>query len=143
VIDTPKSTTFKFTKDLSRGMTNSDVMELQKRLIEEGFLKVAQPGSYFGNMTFAAVQAYQKKHGLPQVGRVGPKTRDVLNGGSVSSMTQEQRQALIALLQSQLKVLLAKIAEMTAAQAATTTPPVASSTTPVVSTSTATSTPTN
>jgi peptidoglycan/xylan/chitin deacetylase (PgdA/CDA1 family) len=70
---------FIFTRTLQTGSTGNDVMELQKRLIAEGHLKIAAPTTYFGSLTRAAVILYQKAKGLPQVGIVGPQTRAELN----------------------------------------------------------------
>lgn len=71
--------TFQFTKNLRLGMKNNDVMELQKRLVAEGFLKVT-PTGYFGKATFAAVKAYQTAHSIkPVSGFVGPLTRAELS----------------------------------------------------------------
>jgi hypothetical protein len=71
---------FRFTKNLKYGMTDSDVMELQKRLIAEKFLTLDAPTNYFGPLTFAAVKKYQTAHGIvPVLGFVGPLTRAELN----------------------------------------------------------------
>ena len=80
---------FKFTFNLSFGMRNDDVMQLQTRLTAEGVYGGPITG-YFGPLTRAVVMKYQGMHGLEQVGRVGPKTRATLNGeplptGTVSS----------------------------------------------------------
>lgn len=80
---TPPSTissggSFRFTKPLKFGSSGTEVLELQKRLKEEGFL-TATPNGYFGYGTLAAVKAYQKAHGLNQLGTVGPGTRAALN----------------------------------------------------------------
>ena len=53
-------------------------MELQNRLISEGYLKAEATG-YFGPLTFAAVKAYQTANGLPSTGFVGPLTLAKLN----------------------------------------------------------------
>jgi N-acetylmuramoyl-L-alanine amidase len=53
-------------------------MELQSKLIAEGFLKASATG-YFGPATFAAVKAYQSSKGLPSTGFVGPMTIAKLN----------------------------------------------------------------
>lgn len=66
---------FSFTKDLSYGNSNSDVIQLQKRL------KVLPQSGFFGSITLAAVRAYQTKNGLPSTGFVGPLTRAKLNAG--------------------------------------------------------------
>jgi peptidoglycan/xylan/chitin deacetylase (PgdA/CDA1 family) len=60
------------------GSRGTEVIELQKRLTQEGVYTGPITG-YFGPMTKAAVVKYQAIHGLPQVGIVGPMTRAVLN----------------------------------------------------------------
>lgn len=70
---------YKFNSSLSFGMTSVDVLALQKRLAAEGLL-TATPNGYFGFQTEAAVKAYQKAHGISQLGIVGPSTRAALNG---------------------------------------------------------------
>ncbi len=70
---------FKFTLNLSLGMHNSDVTELQKLLIAQGFLKVAAPTGWFGPLTQAAVKKYQTAHKISATGFVGPLTRAQLN----------------------------------------------------------------
>ncbi len=70
---------FVFTTTLQVGSTGNAVTELQKRLTAEG-LYSGPITAYFGQLTKAAVMAYQKAHSLPQVGIVGPQTRAVLNG---------------------------------------------------------------
>ncbi len=69
---------FKFNTPLSLGSTGNDVTELQKRLTREGVYTGPVNGS-FGPQTEAAVMAYQAKHGLTQLGSVGPGTRAALN----------------------------------------------------------------
>jgi hypothetical protein len=72
-----------FTKDLSFGMTDPDVLRLQKVLNQQFITRVAAlgPGSpgqeteYFGPKTKAAVQRFQTLHDLPSTGFVGPLTR--------------------------------------------------------------------
>lgn len=71
-----KKTKFIFNRDLKKGDTSSDVFELQKRL------GVVPMTSYFGWITFFAVILYQKTHGIPETGFVGPLTRGSLNTGS-------------------------------------------------------------
>lgn len=79
---------YQFNKDLFFGITDADVLFLQKKLNQDPKTMVAtsgagSPGSetyYFGNATKAAVAKYQALHGIvPAVGYVGPKTRAVLN----------------------------------------------------------------
>lgn len=71
-------TTFRFLIDLSLGMENNDVRELQTRLIKDGYLTVPATG-YFGPKTLAAVKSYQLAHRLPTTGFFGPMTRSIIN----------------------------------------------------------------
>lgn len=115
VLGATTGTCFQFTRNLSRGMTGNDVMELQKILKAKGHLVIDTPTSLFGPMTQAAVVKFQATNSLEQVGMVGPKTRALLNvceGG----LTDSQKQELIKSLQTQLDILLKKIAELIAAQ---------------------------
>ncbi len=75
--------TFHFTRLLSYGMKQSDVTELQRRLMAGGFFKGPITG-YFGSMTRSSVRAYQKAHNLSVIGVVGPLTREALNRESSS-----------------------------------------------------------
>jgi peptidoglycan hydrolase-like protein with peptidoglycan-binding domain len=70
---------FKFTLYLSLGATNNEVTELQKRLAVEGVYTGPVTG-HFGALTKGAVISYQAKHGISQLGVVGPATRAALNG---------------------------------------------------------------
>ena len=105
---------YNFTKTLQRGSKGEGVTELQRVLIANGYLKIDAPTEFFGPATEAAVKAYQKANGLEQVGVVGPKTRALLNKGTTSGTSKSDRLILIEQLQAQLKVLLAKIAALTA-----------------------------
>lgn len=67
-----------FDFDLSIGMSNQDVLELQKRLMEGGYF-TATPTGYFGSITASAVMRYQSAHGISTTGYVGPLTRARLN----------------------------------------------------------------
>lgn len=68
------------TRSLGRGMTNEEVTSLQEILsadpdiYPEGLIT-----GYFGVLTEKAVKKFQKKHGLEQLGLVGPKTRNALH----------------------------------------------------------------
>ncbi len=73
-----QSTRFEFKNFLEFGMENSEVSELQKRLIELGVYAGPVTG-YYGEKTKAAVIELQKKNGLDQRGYVGVNTRKVLN----------------------------------------------------------------
>lgn len=71
-----------FTRNLSLGMTGSDVETLQKYLNTHGFVVAASgfgsPGketTYFGPATQAALRSFQQANGLPAYGYFGPLTR--------------------------------------------------------------------
>lgn len=70
--------TVQFQNNLKFGDKNEDVKNLQARLVVEKLFKVS-PTGYFGSITLAAVKAYQKLHGVPTTGFVGPLTRAELN----------------------------------------------------------------
>lgn len=53
----------------------NDVKWLQWELCQAGYLKPDDIDGKFGNITLAAVKAYQKVHGLLVDGKVGPATR--------------------------------------------------------------------
>jgi len=65
------------TSDLDPGDTGDAVVFLQGRLTRAGH-KLKLDG-VFGDKTEGAVKAFQKEHGLPQVGRMGPRTRAKIN----------------------------------------------------------------
>ena len=93
IIDYAKSQQYVFTRELQRGMSGTDVMELQKRLDKEIAFdgKKCYVASYydvnFGALTEQSVQRYQKTKGIvssgtPQTtgyGRVGKMTLASLN----------------------------------------------------------------
>ena len=62
------------------GATDTQVSALQQYLKKLGIYSGPVTG-YFGDQTKAAVQAYQRKHGLEAIGVVGPSTRTLLNQG--------------------------------------------------------------
>jgi hypothetical protein len=77
-----------FIKDLSSGMTDPDVLVLQRILNKDPRTKVAVAGAgspgketdYFGPLTLAAVIKFQKLYAIsPPAGYVGPLTRAVLS----------------------------------------------------------------
>ncbi len=88
------ASTFRFLKDLSFGMKNNDVNELQLRLIKEGYLKSLNTG-YFGSQTLLAVKTYQKRHQLPASGFFGPMTRAMINGDNQTELDQTKINALL------------------------------------------------
>lgn len=72
--------TLKLIRQLRQGMSGDDVKLLQAVLAADG--TVYPEGfitGYFGRLTADAVKRFQKKHGLGQVGNVGPKTLEKLN----------------------------------------------------------------
>lgn len=74
-----KPAKFQFTKNLNIGMRNGDVLNLQYRLVDEGFATF-EPTGFFGAQTLKAVINYQKAKGIkPAVGYVGELTRAELN----------------------------------------------------------------
>lgn len=86
-----KKERFIFTKDLQFGDYDNDVVQLGKRLIEEGFWIDTQfnpPSPHYGLEIARGVRAYQKKYGITNwwtdliyKGRYfGPKTRLSMNG---------------------------------------------------------------
>jgi len=67
---------FLISSDLALGSEGSEVTQLQTFLASDP--EIYPDGlvtGYFGSLTQAAVKRFQAKHGLPQVGRVGPLTR--------------------------------------------------------------------
>ena len=77
-VSTPASTAGTFTSYLSPGITSSEVTQLQTVLQKLGFFSGSITG-YYGTATENAVIAFQKAHGLDQLGVVGPTTRTALN----------------------------------------------------------------
>lgn len=77
-----------FTEQLDIGQTSSEVLALQTALQSLGFFPATvQPTHYFGTITQAAVQKFQKQYGIASAGspgttgygRVGPATLAQLN----------------------------------------------------------------
>lgn len=73
-----KTAQYVFNKDLSMGTTSSAVGQLQTRLTAYGVYTGAIDRNY-GPKTVQAVKDYQKFKGIAQDGKVGPKTRKLLN----------------------------------------------------------------
>ena len=71
--------TFRFTATLSIGSHGTEVTELQRVLSRLGYYTYPSITGYFGNYTRSGVIAFQKAHGIAQVGYVGPATRAALN----------------------------------------------------------------
>ena len=55
-----------------------DVVELQGRLMELGYLELDEPTDYYGNSTEYAVELFQRQHGLKQDGVAGEQTQSLL-----------------------------------------------------------------
>ena len=74
-----KPVKFIFSKNLNIGMRNGDVLQLQHRLVDEGYATFT-PTGYFGVLTGIAIVKYQKAHGIPNpFPSCGPLTRTELN----------------------------------------------------------------
>lgn len=74
-----KPAKFIFNKDLRLGMRNADVLQLQHRMVNEGF-GTYEPTGYFGVQTLASVIKYQKAKNInPPYGYCGILTRTELN----------------------------------------------------------------
>jgi hypothetical protein len=69
---------FIFRTDFGFGAIGANVLNLQKRLVEEGYATFTPIGIY-GPQTKKAVMAYQGEHGILMTGYVGPITRKQLN----------------------------------------------------------------
>jgi peptidoglycan hydrolase-like protein with peptidoglycan-binding domain len=68
-----------FNANFGQGGAGDDVRELQERLRALGYFTFPTSTGYFGPITFAAVQAFQRANGIPATGFVGPLTRAALN----------------------------------------------------------------
>lgn len=62
------------------GATGSEATAIQKFFIARGYLKIATSTGYFGVTTQAAIEAFQKAHGLPQTGIIDVATFAAMNG---------------------------------------------------------------
>lgn len=70
----------KLTRSLSLGSEGDDVKSLQQWLSQ--FPDIYPEGKvtgHYGKLTEKAIKRYQKKYGLEQAGRIGPKTREHMN----------------------------------------------------------------
>ena len=54
------------------------VAEIQERLMELGFMDNDEPTEYYGEVTHAAVQTFQRQNQLPEDGVVGPATLEAI-----------------------------------------------------------------
>jgi len=60
-------------RDLRQGDSGADVTEVQRRLSRWGYYQGPISG-VFGPITLAAVQAFQRRHGLPVTGIIASRT---------------------------------------------------------------------
>ena len=67
-----------FTSYLTVGSSGNEVSALQALLAQLHFFSGTATG-YYGAATEKAVEAFQKAHGIAQLGVVGPSTRQALN----------------------------------------------------------------
>ena len=65
-------------KELKKGVRNKDVLKLQQRLYDLGFLNKESCTGYFGDYTEKIVKKFQKKVGLPQTGIADSATQEKL-----------------------------------------------------------------
>jgi peptidoglycan hydrolase-like protein with peptidoglycan-binding domain len=65
---------------IKAGATGVRVTAIQKFLIEKGGLNIPTTTAYFGTSTVAAVEVFQKSHGLPQTGIIDQATFAAMNG---------------------------------------------------------------
>ena len=80
---------YTFNNDLTIGSTGSDVVALQTKLEEAGFLTMPSgvAKGYFGSLTKSAVASWQASVGLPNTGFFGPMSRAKLNATSGGGTT--------------------------------------------------------
>jgi hypothetical protein len=82
------ASTYNFAVNFGYGTHDQDVIELQKILIADGYLKIAAPSGWYGSLTRAAVRKYQAANVIsPTSGYVGPLTRKILNEGTIPTTT--------------------------------------------------------
>ena len=74
---------------LVRGDSNEQVMAVQQRLMDLGYLNISAPDGIFGNMTDSAVKAFQSAIGITPDGAVGPVTIAALFGSAAPAVTPE------------------------------------------------------
>lgn len=65
-----------------RGSEGDDVLEIQQKLMELGFLAIDEPTSYFGSATKEAVKLFQRQNGLETDGIIGNETYSILMSGN-------------------------------------------------------------
>lgn len=77
----PTITTYTFTRDLTIGTTDTDVMKLQQFLNAKGYnvTKLGEETTYFGNKTKESLMKFQKANSIQATGNLGPITRTLIN----------------------------------------------------------------
>lgn len=113
---TTNQISYVFSRYLGYGDDGSDVLQLQKVLLAQGFLS-ATPNSHYGPATRTAVIKFQSARGIKQTGTVGPQTESALNQISSSATTTtttaaSTREQLILQIQQQIQQLQAQISVM-------------------------------
>lgn len=68
--------------NLTIGVINSVVSDLQQRLMDLGFMDSDEPTTYYGEATSVAVQHFQRQAGLPMDGICGVETWDAIMSDS-------------------------------------------------------------
>ncbi len=63
---------------ISIGAEHYIVAEIQERLMELGFMESDEPTEYYGQVTESAIKVFQRQNQVPQDGRVGETTLDLL-----------------------------------------------------------------
>ena len=111
-----------FTEYLSPGKQDVEVTALQKLLIAQGYSLPAGATGYYGQQTVNAVVAFQKAHGIAQLGVVGPSTRAALNAlesntrtsAAGSNSTTDVTNMSLAELKAEAQTLEAQLAQVLA-----------------------------
>lgn len=75
---------------IREGTTAPVVADIQKRLMELGYMDGDEPTEYFGPVTSSAVSLFQRQHGLIVDGSVGKETYTVLMSGEAQKYTVAQ-----------------------------------------------------
>ncbi|MDP1689682.1 MAG: peptidoglycan-binding protein [bacterium] len=78
---------YNFAQNLAVGSQGADVTALQQFLADNKFYTGPVTG-YFGPLTKTAVMAFQKAHGIAQVGTVGPLTRAELSKSTAPAASE-------------------------------------------------------
>ena len=63
---------------LKKGMTSDEVVELQQRLMDLGYMERDMPTDHFGPVTEYSLELFQRKHGLQIDGIYGEGTKELL-----------------------------------------------------------------